>query len=108
MIRYSLSSEPNFIFSVSPEGGTYWFHFRYLRGLMYVTIEDDNSNRIAGPVRVCNKQWLIPNKAYNFRDGGNFVVVDNQGQYPMFGRFSENCELQYYTLAEIESGEVLS
>lgn len=106
MTRYSLSSEPNFVISVNPEGPSYWIHFRYLRGLMYATIEDSSGNRISGPIRICQGQWLIPNAAHNFIGGGNFIVVDNQGQYPMFDRFSSNCELQYYTLSEIESGEI--
>jgi len=107
MIRYTLSSEPNFSIAVTPEDNTYWFHFRYIRGLMYVTVDDDNGVRIAGPVRVCNKQWLIPHKAYNFQNGGNFAVSDARGQYPMFDRFADFCELQYFTLSEIESGEVV-
>ena len=104
MTTYSLSSEPNFRIAVAPEEQVFWMHFRYLRGLMYVTIEDDNGRRIAGPVRVCNNQWLIPHKAYNPLGSGNFVVVDSQGQYPFFGRFSKFCELQYFSLQEIESG----
>lgn len=104
MVYYKLSSDPNFTFEVSPEGESFYFHFRYIRGLMYVTIQDINGNRIAGPVRVCNKEWLIPYSAHNYEGAGNFMVVNKNDEYPDFERFNEDCLLQYFTLDEIEEG----
>ena len=104
MIRYSLSSNPNFTMSCSPEDRTYNLTFKYLRGLMYVTIFDVSGIRIAGPIRVCEGEWLIPSLAYNYEGAGNFTVVESQRQYPMFDSFNSSCELRYYSLAEINAG----
>ena len=71
---------------------------------MYVTITDASGNRIAGPVRVCEGQWLIPHRAYNFTGAGNFLVVEQNKQYPLFEDFDTTCELRYYTLGEIQEG----
>ena len=75
---------------------------------MYVTIFDITGTRIAGPVRVCEGQWLIPYQAYNLEGAGNFTVVEANKQYPLFGDFDTTCELRYYTLDEIENGVSLS
>ena len=71
---------------------------------MYVTINDIDGNRVAGPVRVCEGQWLIPYKAHNYRNSGNFTVLESTKQYPLFSIFDTTCELRYYTLAEINAG----
>lgn len=104
MVRYSLPSNPNFTISLAPEGMTYTLTFKYIRGLMYVTIFDASGTRIAGPIRVCEGEWLIPTKAYNTETSGNFTVVEATGQYPLFDIFNSSCELRYYTLDEIDAG----
>ena len=103
MISYSLSSDPNQTFEVSPEGTTYVFTIKRIRGFMYVIIEGIGQNRIAGPLRVCNAAWLIPHAAYNYATSGNFIIVNRNGQYPDFENFSQDCELRYFTKAEIDS-----
>ena len=104
MVRYNLPSNPNFTISVVPEGLTYVMTFKYIRGLMYVTIFDDFGTRLAGPLRVCEGEWLIPVKAYNMEGAGNFTIVEATEQYPMFDIFNSSCELRYYTLDEINAG----
>lgn len=101
MITYALSADPNYTFEVAPEGVPYLFHIRRIRGLMYVTITDRDSNRISGPLRVCNGEWLIPYAAHNIPGGGNFMIVDTTGQYPDFKNFETTCSLLYYPLSEI-------
>ena len=87
---------------------TYEMTFKYIRGLMYVTILDSNGDRVAGPVRICEGQWLIPHSAYNYKGAGNFTVVEATKQYPIFDDFNTTCELRYYTLEEINNGVILS
>ena len=101
MIYYDLPNNPNYIMEVMPETESYQFHIRYIRGLMYVTISDMEGNRISGPIRVCNGEWLIPYMAYSPQGGGNFRIVDDEGQYPNFERFSTHCRLEYYSLSEL-------
>ena len=101
MTYYDLSNDPNFIIEAQPETVAYRFHFQYIRGLMYVTIELTDGTRVAGPVRVCNGEWLIPYMAYSPDGGGNCRVVDDEGQYPMFDRFSSHGRLEYYTFEEL-------
>ena len=105
MIRYSLPYNPNFTIVCEPEGLSYTLDFKYIRGLMYVTIYNDGGDRVAGPVRVCEGEWLIPHQAYNYNGAGNFLVVESTGQYPTFEIFNSSCELRYYSAAEIENGE---
>lgn len=104
MTRFSLPSNPNFTMSCTPEDMTYVFTFKYIRGLMYVTVFDYEGGRISGPVRVCEGRWLIPNEAYNYDNSGNFMVVESTNQYPLFDIFNTSCELRYYTREEIEAG----
>lgn len=104
MIRYTLPSNPNFTISCAPEGQTYVLTFKYIRELMYVTIFDVEGTRISGPVRVCEGEWIIPHNAYNFDGAGNFMVVEVNGQYPIFDNFNTTCELRYYTQDEINAG----
>lgn len=103
MITYSLSSEPNFEISVTPETNTYVLHFQFIRGLMYVTIKDTYGVIISGPIRICEGRWLITTEAYNYEGAGNFVVVEATRQYPMFEDFASSCELRYYSRDEIEA-----
>lgn len=105
MVVYNLPSNPNFTMSISPEGQPYNLHFQHIRGLMYVTIDDRYGNRMAGPRRVCNGQWLIGESARNHEGAGNIVVVMDGDDYPEFANFS-SCQMRYYTLAEIEEGAV--
>lgn len=106
MIRYSLPSNPNFTMSFTPEDVTYFMTFKYIKGLMYVTIFDIEGTRISGPVRVCEGRWLIPYDTYNYENSGNFMVVEFKNQYPLFDIFNTSCELRYYTKGEIESGNI--
>ena len=107
MVRYTLPSNPNFTITVIPENETYVMTFRAIRGLMYVTVFDTNGARISGPLRICEGEWIIPHKAYNFEGAGNFVVLEEHRQYPYFKDFNETCELRYYTLEEIDRGVTL-
>lgn len=107
MVKFSLASDPNQTFEVSPEGVPYRFTIKRIRGLMYCTIEQLDGERIAGPLRICNGEWLIPYEAYNIQDMGNFVILDCEGQYPDFERFETSCELRYYTKDEINEMRTL-
>lgn len=107
MTKYSLPSNPNFTMSCAPEGQTYTLTFKYIRDLMYVTIFNASGTRMAGPVRVCEGEWLIPHQAYNFEGAGNFLIVEATEQYPLFDIFNTSCELRYYTRAEIDAGVTL-
>lgn len=102
MERYALPSTPNFTMDVTPEGLLYAFVFRYIKGLMYVTINNAYGERIAGPIRVCEGEWLIPYNAYNYDGAGNFRVIESKQQYPIFDIFNTSCELQYFTSDEIK------
>ena len=104
MIRYSLPSNPNFTMSCSPEGLTYVFSFKTIRSLAYVTIDSALDTRIVGPIRVCEGEWLIPYDSYNLQEGGNFMVVELNNEYPTFDIFNSSCELRYYSKEEIEKG----
>ena len=104
MIAYSLPSNPNFTITCVPEGTSYVMTFKYIRGLMYVTIFDNAGIRMSGPVRVCEGQWLIPYQSYNVNGAGNFLIVEQTKQYPIFDTFDSTCELRYYTLGEIAAG----
>lgn len=104
MTVYSLPENPNFTISVAPEAETYTLTFKSIRELMYVTIFNAYGERIAGPVRVCEGRWLMPHKAYNYENAGNFLIVETTKQYPTFDIFNKSCELRYYTLDEINEG----
>ena len=101
MVYYTLSSDPNQTFEVAPEGSTYVFSIKRIRGLMYVTIDDIDGNRLSGPIRICNTEWLIPFDAYNYEGAGNFMIINREGEYPDFENFMDDCELRYYTKEEI-------
>ena len=103
MVYYTLAEDPNQTFEVSPYGITYVFTLKRIRGFMYVTIEDSLGNRISGPLRVCNAAWLIPHTAYNNEGGGNFLILNQNNEYPDFKNFETSCQLRYYTAEEIES-----
>ena len=108
MTKYNLPSNPNFTMSVVPDGLTYNMTFKYIRDLMYVTIFDIEGRRISGPVRVCEGEWLIPHDAYNYEGAGNFMVVEETRQYPVFDKFDTSCELRYYSKDEIDAGAATS
>ena len=104
MIRYSLPNDPNFKISITPESETYTFEIRCIRGLMYAIINNVQNERIAGPVRICNNQWLMVCEARKPRGAGNFKIIDKWGEYPMFSSFPTSCELQYFSAEEIKEG----
>jgi len=104
MQTFELQAVPNFQMSIAPDGLIYDFTFRHFRGMTYAIVKDYNGNLIAGPVRCCNKKWILPYPALNYSGGGNFMLVDNNEQYPDFRNFSNTCYLAYYTLEEIENG----
>ena len=106
MVRYSLPSNPNFTMSCTPEDMTYVMTFKYIKGLMYLTVFDIEGTRIAGPVRICEGRWLIPHQSYNYEGAGNFVILEINRQYPIFDIFNTSCELRYYTREEIDSGDI--
>lgn len=103
MVAYSLKNDPNFTLYVTPESETYTMHFQYIRGLMYITVDRYDGIRLAGPMRICEGEWLLPFKAYKTQNTGNFRVIEATRQYPMFDLFPTSCELQYYTREELDA-----
>lgn len=104
MQTFELRAVPNFQISLSADGFIYDMTFRHFRGMTYATVRDYNGNVIAGPVRCCNGKWIIPYPALNYAGAGNFMLIDDNGQYPDFRNFGKSCYLAYYTLEEIANG----
>ena len=97
-----ISASPNVALSVTVDGFAYEFLVRHFRGMTYATITDANGNLISGPVRCCNRQWILPYPAYN--GSGNFMFIDENGQYPDFRNFGTTCSLVYFSAEDIANG----
>lgn len=104
MTTFSPSQVPNQAFDFNVEGDVYRFVLRYVRGLLYATVSDEDGNVLVGSLRCANYQMLLP-----FRRGsvsGNFRFEDTQGQYPAYENFGVTCRLVHYTAEEISNGGV--
>lgn len=106
MQTFTLQQMPNQLISVSADGMIFNLLFRFFRDMMYATVTDYTGNLIAGPVRCCNRKWILPYPALNYGGAGNFMFVDVNGQYPDFRNFGKTCSLVYYTKEEIDNGAV--
>ena len=97
-------ASPNTFTPISVDGRIYGLTIRHFRGMQYATITDRVGNIISGPVRCCNRKWLIPYPALGYAGAGNFMFIDDNDQYPDFRNFGSTCHLVYYTLEEIVNG----
>lgn len=104
MTTYTPSQVPNQAFDFIVDGDVYRFAIRYIRGLLYVTIRDEDNNVLVGSLRCANYQWLLPFR----RDSvsGNFRFEDANGQYPAYENFGASCQLVHYDADEISAGGV--
>jgi hypothetical protein len=98
MMEISLQAVANQSFSVTLEGRRYVLTFKEAAGMMAVDVTRDEVELLRGH-RVVALSPLLPYRSV--QDGGNFVLLTENGELPYYPSFGYTQKLIYLTAAEV-------